>query len=312
MQESFQFNQQPESLSVSEAMMSARMSPETDSASERLWQKLEQTALINGELEVISLRYQLKQTQELYNQTVEMVLADSPQAVKLRDEHGWLLLKRTEVEKTVFDSHPSLLKLFGELHEFNKQLFVRQASFVEQSEFDCLTKEYDQSRFRLCQARSRIIHSEITLRVPLLYLGKTLQQSESQVAGTADYQLFLACREQLFYYLSLMQDMAVYQSHDINTVLIVASQLNQTLAQLASVITNQEVGRNICHLTGQALQALRLIDRSLARGLVETIDTQLSYDWSKSKREEYLATFRADPEIANLERVTQTIRKTTG
>ena len=85
--------------------------------------------------------------------------------------------------------------------------------------------------------------------------------------------------------------------------------LETELADLPQIVGNQKLESKIYRPTGLFLQALRVVDKKLARGLAETFDTQITCDWAQAEFGLEIEVIRADPELSTLELKADTLRQ---
>ena len=306
--ESPQFDYQTNPLVASEAAPGG-VSPELDVVSDRLWNKLEQTDAIENEPEVANLRYQILCVKTAYNHESELILASSEKIAGLAKRRSGVLKRRRQAKKEAIDANGLIPELAENLHETNRRLFMRWAYFTEQPELDSLSQQLQRAYNRLCQARSQVIDSDEAVRISYLYLAEAFRQTASSISEPAKQYFLADFQNRLIQQLVNLQGFVIHNCPETDAISGVVEHLEAELAGLSQIVGNQKLESKIYRPSGLFLQALRVVDKKLARGLAETFDTQITYDWVQAEFNLEIAAIQADSEVSTLELEAQRLRQ---
>ena len=303
-----QFDSQMNPLVASE-VAPLGVSPELDVVSDQLWSKLEQTDAIENEPEVASLRYQILCVQTAYNHEIESILASSEKIAGLAKRHTAVLKRRRQAEKEAIDSNGLIAGWAEDLYAINGRLSIRQAYFAEQPELDRLSQQLQRAKHRLYQARGQVIDSDEAVRISYLYLAEAFRQAASAVSEPAKQYSLADFQGRLIQQLINFKGFAIYGCQETDAILGAVDHLAAELACLSQIVGNRKLESKIYRPTGLFSQALRVIDKKLARGLAETFDAQITCDWAQAEFALEIEAIRADPELSTLELEAQTLRQ---
>ena len=303
-----QFDYQTDPFVASEATP-AGVSPELDVVSDQFWNKLEQTDAIENEPEVASLRYQILCVKTTYNRETESILASSEKIANLAKRRGKVLKRRREAKKEAIDSNGLIPKLAENLQEINRRLSVRQVYFAEQPELNHLSQQLQRAQDRVRQARSRVIDSDEAVRIAYLYLAEAFGQAASAVSEPAKQYLLADFQNRLVQQLVNFKGFVICDRQETDYISNAVENLEEELAALAQIVGNQKIESKIYRPTGLFLQALRVIDKKMARGLAETFEAQITCDWAQAESNLAIEAIRADPELSSLALEAQRLRQ---
>ena len=306
--ESPRFDYQTNPLVASE-VAPAGVSPELDVVSDRLWNKLEQTDTIENDPEVANLRYQILCAKTAYNSETELILASSAKIAGLAQQRSGVLKRRRAAKKEAIDANGLIPGLAENLHETNRRLFMRWAYFAEQPGLDSLSQQLQRAKYRLCQARSQVIDSDEAVRISYLYLAEAFRQTASIISEPAKQYFLADFQNRLIQPLVDLKGFVIHNCPETDVISGVVDHLEAELAGLPQIVGNQKLESQIYRPSGLFLQALRVVDKKLARGLAETFDTQITYDWAQAEFDLEIEAIQADSELSSLELEAQTLRQ---
>ena len=303
-----QFDYQTNPLVGSEAAPGG-VSPELDVVSDRLWNKLEQTDAIENEPEVASLRYQILCVKTAYNRETESILASSETIANLAKRRSGVLKRRRQVKKEAIDSNGLMPELAENLQEINRRLSMRRVYFAEQPELNHLSQQLQRAQDRVRQARNQVIESDEAVRISYLYLAEAFGQAASAVSEPAKQYLLADFQNRLVQQLVNFKGFVIYDCQETGSISDAVEHLEEELAALPQIVGNQKIESKIYRPSGLFLQALKVIDKKLARGLAETFDTQITRDWAQVEFDQKIEVIRADSELSSLELEAQRLRQ---
>ena len=309
--ESPQFDYQTNPLVASEAAPVA-VSPELNVVSDQLWDKLEQTDAIENEPGVANLRYQILCVKTVYNHEAESILAGSEKIAGLAKRRSRVLKRRREAKKEAIDSNGLIPELAENLQEINKRLSMRRVYFAEQPELSHLSQQLQRAKNRVSQARSQVIDSDEAVRIAYLYLAEAFGQAASAVSEPAKQYLLADFQNRLVQQLVNFKGFVVYNCQETDPISGAIDHLEEELAGLPQIVGNRKIESKIYRPTGLFLQALRVVDKKMARGLAETFDTQITCDWAQAEFDQRIKVIQADPELSTLELEAQRLRQQLG
>ena len=148
---------------------------------------------------------------------------------------------------------------------------MRQVYFAEQPELNHLSQQLQRAQDRVRQARSRVIDSDEALRIAYLYLAEAFGQAASAVSEPAKQYLLADFQNRLVQQLVNFKGFVICDRQETDYISDAVENLEEELAALAQIVGNQKIESKIYRPTGLFLQALRVIDKKMARGFGRNI-----------------------------------------